>query len=262
MIVFAAITPHSPLLIPAIGKEHRDELKKTLIAYGQLEEAFYTAQPDTALVITPHSSLSTKELTLFVSKKYTVNLKKFGDLSVESEFQSDSKISGVLRRLRHGDLPLPINTLTDEFLDYGTAVPLLMLANRTPQIRVVPIGVGQISSSLNFEYGKRLQEIIHQSDKRIAIIGSADLSHTLTDSAPGGFSPEGKKFDSEVVQAFRKNRVKKLLDLDKRAEDAKACGLEVIALITGILDGLNCAPKVLSYEAPFGVGYMAVQFSF
>lgn len=262
MIVFAAIAPHSPLLIPAIGKEHHNELKKTLSAYGNLEETLYAAKPDTAVVITPHGSTAAEELTLFISKKHSVNLKQFGDLSAQAEFQSDAKVAQAIRQLRHGAAALPINTITDEFLDYGTAVPLLLLASRLSQIRIVPIGVGSISAPNTFEYGKQLREILHQSDKRIAVIASADLSHTLTDFAPGGFSLEGKKFDSEVVQAFRKNRLEKLLTLEKRAKDAKACGLEVIALTLGILDGLNCTPKILSYEAPFGVGYMVVKFNF
>jgi len=37
MLVFAAIVPHSPLLIPSIGKENYLRLKKTVAALDILE---------------------------------------------------------------------------------------------------------------------------------------------------------------------------------------------------------------------------------
>ena len=51
MLTFAAIVPHPPVLIPSIGKENIDKLKKTIRALDILEEELNQANPDTIIVI-------------------------------------------------------------------------------------------------------------------------------------------------------------------------------------------------------------------
>jgi len=38
--------------------------------------------------------------------------------------------------------------------------------------------------------------------------------------------------------------------------DAGECGLKSIVILLGILEGIKYEPELLSYEAPFGVGYL------
>ena len=42
--------------------------------------------------------------------------------------------------------------------------------------------------------------------------------------------------------------------------EAGECGLKSIVILLGILDGINYKPRLLSYEGPFGVGYLVMQF--
>ncbi len=262
MIVFTAIAPHSPLLLPTIGKDHRKKLKKTLDAYQHIEGELYASKPDTIVIISPHGSVLPDAFPLFISPKYRANLKEFGDLSTSLEFKSDLRLVEKLRRARFGKTPTPITGVTDEFLDYGATVPLFFLTAHIPNIPIVPLGISHRSIKNHFSVGIQIGEILKQTTKRVAVIGSADLSHTLTDAAPGGFSPEGKKFDEAIVQALRKDSRDAILHLEKKAVEAKACGLGVIALTLGIVNELNCTPKPLSYEGPFGVGYLVVNFNF
>jgi MEMO1 family protein len=41
---------------------------------------------------------------------------------------------------------------------------------------------------------------------------------------------------------------------------AGECGLKSMLILAGILSGINLEPKILSYEAPFGVGYLVANF--
>lgn len=41
---------------------------------------------------------------------------------------------------------------------------------------------------------------------------------------------------------------------------AGECGLRFIVILLGALEGLQVAPKVLSYEGPFGVRYVVASF--
>src|SRR5262245_47834651 len=55
MIVFAAIVPHSPLLLPSIGKDKSEALAKTIAAYKEIEEALYLSKAETIVMISPHA---------------------------------------------------------------------------------------------------------------------------------------------------------------------------------------------------------------
>lgn len=262
MITFAAIAPHSPLLLPTIGKEHQKKLKKTLASYKALEEDLYTSKPDTLLVLSPHGTILPDAFPLSISPQYHVNLKEFGDLTTSLKLNADTRTIEAIRRLRlEKNDPAPIVGITDEFLDYGTAVPLFFLSAHLPALRIVPIGVSYLSLKEHFAVGRKIGEAAQSSTKRIGIIASADLAHTLTDNAPGGFSPEGKKFDEAVVKALRKDDHAAILKLEATMDDAKACGLRPIAMLLGILENMNCFAQLLSYEGPFGVGYLAAKFN-
>jgi len=43
-------------------------------------------------------------------------------------------------------------------------------------------------------------------------------------------------------------------------ERAGECGLRPSIMLLGALDGLKVKPEILSYEGPFGVGYLVASF--
>ena len=56
-LVFAAVTPHPPILIPTIGKAELATIANTKEAMEKLEQEFYLAKPNVVLIISPHSSI-------------------------------------------------------------------------------------------------------------------------------------------------------------------------------------------------------------
>jgi MEMO1 family protein len=50
-LVFAAISPHPPLLIPSIGKEAIKKIQKTKEALEKLEEDLYLSRPEIIIII-------------------------------------------------------------------------------------------------------------------------------------------------------------------------------------------------------------------
>lgn len=261
MIVFAVVVPHSPLLLPTIGKEHQKKLKKTLEAYKTLEEELYVTKPDTLVVLSPHGSTLPTAFPIFISPVYRADLKEFGDLTTTVKIKADVPLIEKLRHLRLGDNPAPIVGMTDPSLDYGATVPLYFLTPHLPQIKIVSLGISELPLNAHRETGEKIGEILQQTTQRIGVICSADLAHTLTDSAPGGFSPDGKKFDEAIVKAIRQNEVEKIMQLESKMESAKACGLRPMAMFLGIIASLNYTPQPISYEGPFGVGYLVAKFN-
>ena len=81
MLGFAALVPHSPLLIPAIGKERTLMLAKTLTAYQTIGQELRAGKPDSVLILTPHGSTAANDaFTLSISPNYRSNFREFGDL--------------------------------------------------------------------------------------------------------------------------------------------------------------------------------------
>ncbi len=263
MLVFASICPHPPILIPAIGQDNLEQIKKTKEAMQKLAEDFYAAQIETVLIISPHGQLLEESFTLNASSKFTASFKKFGDLETELKFKGDPTFAYQIKERLETKMPLQL-TVNQE-LDHGIGVPLYYLIqpllNLEKQIKIIPLGYSYLDLKAHFSLGRELAEIIHQTKKRIAVVASGDLSHALTPEAPAGYSESGKKFDQKLVEMLKQKNIEGILNLDKNfIESAAECGLKSIVILLGILNEQNYAPDILSYEGPFGVGYLVCNF--
>ena len=56
MIVFAAFTPHTPLLLPPIGKESLEKMSATADAMDRLGDELAEAKPDTIVMVSAHAA--------------------------------------------------------------------------------------------------------------------------------------------------------------------------------------------------------------
>ena len=260
MIVFAAIVPHSPLLIPTIGKDHRDKLAATLAALSEIEQALYLNKPDTICIIAPHGARYPDAFSINLADKYTGNFKSFGDFSTTVSAKSDFlMIDHLQRKLREDQIPFTLTSTED--LDYGFSVPILMLTSHLNSWKLIPISPSMLDGKSHYEFGKQLKRILHAESGRVAILASADLSHKLNAESPGGASNEGPLFDKATDDAAASYQPQALLDLSPDlVENAAQCGYRPIMTLFGTLDEMNVTPKKLCYEAPFGVGYLTVRY--
>lgn len=147
--------------------------------------------------------------------------------------------------------------------EHGYTVPLYYLAKDLPaDTELEKILVTNPSYPYYFELGKQYGEKIDQSSKRIAVIASGDLSHVLKPDGPYGYDPSGPKLDKMIVDAIRNKDIKSLLAIDDETlQNGAECGLRSILFLFGIFTGKDYATEVLSYEGPFGVGYMVAVFT-
>lgn len=258
-LVFACVTAHTPLLMPTIGKEGLAMIEKTKLAMQQLEQELYVSQPETLIVITPHGDALPDALSINLNSKYVTNFAEFGDLATRLEWKSEIMLIDHIREdFKDKQLPLVLNSA--EHLDYGTAVPLSYLTAHLPNVRIVPLLTSQLDVKTHYTFGKELKDEIMRSTKRIAVIASADLSHRVGENSPAGFSPKGVAFDEKIIEIFTKQNPMGIMDLDEAwINEAQACGAKVLATFCGMMDDVRHEAKVLSYEKPFGVGYMIAQ---
>ncbi|MBU0531768.1 MAG: AmmeMemoRadiSam system protein B [Candidatus Uhrbacteria bacterium] len=260
MLVFAAFTPHTPLLIPEIGKDNLKKIAKTTAAMQELADDLYAAKPDTVVFISGHGTRYPDAFSITLSDSYRVDLSEFGELTHKEVFHPDMMLIDRLQRaFRHEHLPFSLHP--EETLDHGTSVPLLLLSKQLPGVRVVPVIYSELDAKTHFKFGQELRELIEDSDHRVAVIASGDLSHCLTSDAPAGFNPEGAKFDAKIQELVTAGNAAGLIKLDAELiKNAAECGYRPLLILFGVLDKINMKPVIHSYEAPFGVGYLTASF--
>jgi len=261
-LVFAGITPHPPLLIPSIGKEMVKKIEKTKTALEKMEEELYLSKPDIILIISPHGSYFHDAFTVNVCPEFETDLKEFGDLSTKMKFKGEMHLSANITHLAK-DENLKVSMVTEKGLDHGSIVPLFALCQHLPQIQVLQVGFCDADYKTHLDFGYFLKEVIMNSNKRVAVIASGDLSHSLTTESPAGFNPNGQKFDLKIQELLSHNNVSGMLGLDEELiKNASECGFRSLLILMGILKNVDYSYKQYAYEAPFGVGYLTAHLVF
>ena len=255
MIVFSAVVPHSPLLIPGIGKDNLKKLSATKNALEELAARFLVAHPDTIMVISPHGAVVPDAFSINLNASYKCTLEEFGDLSTKLDCRSDfMMIDHLQRKLRANNIPFVITS--DEKLDYGVVVPLTYLTPQLQKFMIIPI-YPSLSVEDQLKFGRELKDELASTNKRVAILASSDLAHTLAKDSPGGYSPHGKKFDEKIMELLAAKAGEEFTKIPKDiVAGAKSCGLAPIVVLAGIMERINYEAELLSYEAPFGVGQL------
>ena len=260
-IVFAAIAPHPPVLIPEIGKENIKQLAVTQTALQKLEEEFYAAKPESVVIISPHGKILDDSFNINFSPEYVADFKEFGDYSLELKFKSDYLSIQQIRAADEGGQKIPLMLSSDIHLDHGCSIPLYFLARHLKNLPIIPITYSLLDNQQHYAFGEFLHRQLAKINKRFAIIASGDLSHRLTKTAPGGYNAKGKDYDKKIIELIRSNNASALVDLDpKLIAAAGECGLRSFITLFGLIKSLRVQPDILSYESPFGVGYLVCNF--
>lgn len=152
--------------------------------------------------------------------------------------------------------------ITSPHPDWGFNVPLHFLAKDVHGIEVKAHLTDLESPQVHFNRGQQLIKNLRYI-KRLAWIASGDMSHRLKKDGPYGLHPSGKKFDQKFIGLLKKKNAPAILNLEpKLIKEAGECGLRSFCSLLGALKGakMNWKTEVLSYEAPFGVGYLVADF--
>jgi len=259
-----AFLPHSPLLIPEIGRANFNFLTKTTAAYQQIGQELKNQSIDDLIIISPHGLSAANSFTLNVAPEMEVILKDFGFIPPKTVFPGDAVLADEIKTALRSDFSLQM--ITEPILDYGSAIPIYLFKNFTPQTKIIVLSpADNLTAEEYLKFGAKLQAVIQTSSKKIAVIASGDLSHRLKRKSPGGYSPKGSKFDNKIIEYLNdphqasRNIVKLDSNLIKAAGE---CGLKPLLIALGILQGINWKPEVLAYQTDFGIGYLSFKFNF
>ena len=257
-----ALLPHSPLLIPEIGRANYNFLEKTVASYEEIKNALKVEPVDTVIVVSPHSSPQADSFVLNVAPEMEINLKDFGFIPPKTVLPGDAFLADQIKNALRPEFPLQL--VSETVLDHGSAIPLYLLKSACPQAKIIVISPADtLSFEEQWRFGEKLREVLIANEKNIALIASGDMSHRLKKKSPGGYSPKGAKFDNKLIEYLSDplTASKNILKMDaKLIKDAGECGLRPLLVLLGVVNGDKWEPEVLSYQTDFGIGYLAMNF--
>lgn len=260
MLKFASICPHPPLLIPSIGQDSLLKISSTIEAMKKLGNEMKSSDISTIVIISPHGPTQMDFMSITGSNSLEGNFFQFGDktsMKFENNLDLGLSIKEIaIKRKIHTEV---VNGYIS--LDHGAMVPLYFLTEHNPKIKIVPIAFSYLDFQSHFRFGEVISEVIESTDEKVALVASGDLSHCLIPGAPATYSPSGKKFDNLLLKLLEHNEVGEILNMDSNLiEEAAECGLRSIIILLGALANMEYKFEKLSYEGPFGVGYLVGRF--
>lgn len=254
-LVFAGIMPHSPLLLPTIGKDHCSRAKKTLDAVTELREELYVSKPDIIIILSPHEGRYNDAFVAHVHDRINIDLSSMGDMVTDQSWPGAPHIAAELASYA-ATAHIELRQVTQESVHIGTTTPLLSLVDTMSDTPILPIGFSNKSISDHLAFGEMLKEYIAQTSKRIAVIVTGDLSRRHNNTNPQGADPSADMFDRELITLLEHKNVAGFVAMNQTlVTQASECIYRSIGILFGLLKGTRYQPRTLSYEHPFGIGY-------
>ncbi len=262
-IVYGCITPHPPIMVPQIGRGREAEVSASIDAMGRVAQELSEGEVDSVLIVSPHGTTYPDTMGVLTAPCSQGTMSNWGAEGVDYRFDNDTKlVDAVKEEAKEAEIPLASIGGDSYDLDHGVMVPAFFLIEALRTRPLVPLSFSMLSLETHLEFGRVVRRAAERCGKRVAFIASGDLSHRLLPEAPAGYDPMGQVFDRELARAVESLDSQAILSMDPDLVwRAGECGLRSITILLGALEGLQARPEVLSYEGPFGVGYLTASFA-
>lgn len=258
-LVFAGIAPHPPIMVPEVGREAIAEVRSSIGAMAVLAQRVIASGAETVVIISPHAPLEPSSFVAYDGPQLYGDFSNFRAPTATAHAELDEELLTEITRAAD-EQNLIVTRIKGYDLDHGTAVPLYFLQHNGWNGKVVVLGYSFLSSEDHLRFGNCIRAAIEKVGRRVAFLASGDLSHRLKRGAPAGYNPDAHLFDEEVVDAIRSCATSRIVNIDQeQRRNAGECGYRSMLVAIGATQELESHCEVISYEAPFGVGYLVAQ---
>src|SRR5687767_79343 len=260
-MVFSGIAPHPPIMVPEVDRESIEGVLASIDAMPKLTQRIIDSVAESIILISQHAPLEVDSFVAYEGPKVYGDFSNFHAPGTEFSVLVDDELLSTITRSAASE-NYRVSMLDDDLLDHGTAVPLYFLLRNGWHGRVVPLGYSFLSNHDHLRFGACIAKAVDQLGRRVAFIASGDLSHRLKPEAPAGYNPSAHFFDEEVIAALRGNSPDRIVEIDHDLRRlAGECGYRSMLVAIGAAAELPLSCDVMSYEAPFGVGYLVAQLT-
>jgi aromatic ring-opening dioxygenase LigB subunit len=255
-LVFAAIAPHGGLVFDQPEAPTRQGME-------ELGRRFAAAEPEAALVLTPHGVHVDGHFAVVRSATLEGDAHQWTDADSNYAGPGEPELAeACVLALQDDGLPALGITFgataagaSTMPLDWGAAIPLWFM--RAPAVVVSPCRA--LSNDQHVRAGAALARAT--GTRRVALIASADHGHGHGDDGPYGFAAESKPYDEKIQELVRDNRLGELAGIDAEwAVAAKADSFWQLLMLHGAI-GDGFVPELLSYEAPTYFGMLTAAYA-
>jgi len=258
-LVFAGIAPHPPIMVPEVGQESIAEVRSSIDAMAELAERLTASGAETVVIISPHAPLDPAAFVAYEGPQLYGDFANFRAPTASALAELDEGLLNEISRTA-ANQKLEVLRIRGFDLDHGTLVPLYFLQRNGWQGRLVALGYNFLSNEEHVRFGNCIRRAIDEIGRPVGFVASGDLSHRLRPEAPAGYHPKAHLFDEAVVDAIRTCSTGRIVNIDHELRrTAGECGFRSMLVALGVAQGLEPSCEVISYEAPFGVGYMVAQ---
>jgi len=261
--------PHPPIIMEEFGSRDRSKALCTIEGMRLLAKMIAKLEPETIVFISPHGNSFSNGTCLLSEPELTGDFASFGQADITITKQVNQQLTqhiydafedkGFVSVLMTQELAKTYGIKAQ--LDHGVMVPMSFIDKEYSNYSIVHITPGQTPLEENYYLGKMIKDVVdqftQQKPSKVVVVASGDMSHALLDDGPYAFNHRGPEFDQLMRDAISQNNPIPLIKQSNEfIEDAAQCGLRSFLMGFGYMDGLTVTSKVVSYEGPFGVGYL------
>lgn len=260
-LVFAAIAPHGGIAI------NDDVAAVTRSGMEELGRLYDEAQPEVVVVATPHNVHISNALGVIVASRVAGKLDGMPD--VELDLPTEERLAWrILEAFGAAGLPAagvsfgsndPGTAVAP--MDWGVLIPLWFMGGRKkpPAPLVVVTPARDLKPSDHVTAGAAIATVAAGSDKRVALIASADHGHAHVEGGPFGFDPAADEYDALVCDIVGTNQLQRLTSVSpEMVEKAKADSWWQMLILHGATRGWR--GRLISYEAPTYFGMLTAAY--
>jgi len=248
--------PHAPIFVPEVGGKRQANAQKTTQACENLASIAFSFNPDLIIIFSPHTPILEKDkITLRSADRHHVQFQDFQCEKVNEYLPNflyeNSLIRNKIIKKKH------IAELYEEKLDHGASVPLYFLIKAGLKEPTLILSPNYFSLKESLSFSKDLKNLFSETRLKIAVVASADLSHSLRVDSPAGYYPQGKTFDETFKDIIKNKSYKDLLNINAKILSMAHQDAHMTACMAMEMHNFeSTGSQFLTYEAPYGVGYL------
>jgi aromatic ring-opening dioxygenase LigB subunit len=273
-IVGAFILPHGSMILDPKKKGISNQAIKLHYEMKKIGKIIKELSTDIIFLTTPHSIALSYDYGMYLNKIASGTAEwngEYGEFSIDIRLSQElsTKLLNFLQDKKNAVQGISAYSSSVSVpLQWGEVVPLWFLKDvplnleyiiLSQPLRRLEHAKSMIAESISL--GTHLKKFFGSIDKRVALIISADLSHTHEKEGPYGFSEVAETFD-ELIQDWAASLNSQILTekivpiLDK----AMCCGLIGFSILQGMIGNDNFKPNVLIRESPSYYGMMVASY--
>ncbi len=253
MIVGGALLPLSSVLVPEVGRGRERPAFATIAAMRRAVRELAALNPDLVLLTVPAAERD--NVAVRSAERLLARFDEFGEHELEIAVSGAPAVAAGLAaagRLRIEPSPeLPVEAATALYFLRPLPAGCAYLVLETPA------AASAAERATLAELGARLAALPALAAPRLAAAVGAELSQRIFPGAPGGYHPDGTRFDAAVQDALARSDLAALEgEAAALAEQAGERALAGLSLLHGLLGPAGAQFQLRSYEAPFGAGLL------